>query len=472
MADGGIIEKLLIQIGVDSKGVEQGATQAVQKTATALKSAVGMFVMPVFTALLSGQFIKQTYDEVINLDHLSTSLGVNVERLQMWQGAAKDAGSSAEAVGALWQRMNAQITDAAINGTGTLKEFADKGVLPALTTIDGKIKDTDTYLLEMADAFKNMDAQTASGIGRRLGIRDFNLMNFFQQGSGAINQQLKHIKDLGVYTQKDVEIAREFDVALNDVSRVMKMSVVPIFRLVTPIISKLGMGLVYLRQHARAFIPAAVGLAAIITTAMIPSIKELGKQLWKLFTNPAFLKAALIIGVLVAIGLAIEDIMVWMEGGDSVIGEYLGSWEEFKPKIQPAIDVFNALVTQCKEVWRAMGELIEIIRDLPENASTAFGQTKDAIYNQFVEPVLKWFDDLMNKIRDFFSFVGTIGSTIASIGSSVGGLLARGKAGNIDNSNRNTSVVQNNTFNGVTGATDAANRLMGNNPVPAADGSY
>ena len=40
MADGGIIEKLLIQIGVDSKGVEQGATQAVQKTATALKSAV------------------------------------------------------------------------------------------------------------------------------------------------------------------------------------------------------------------------------------------------------------------------------------------------------------------------------------------------------------------------------------------------------------------------------------------------
>ena len=232
------------------------------------------------------------------------------------------------------------------------------------------------------------------------------------------------------------------------------------------------MGLVYLRQHARAFIPAAVGLAAIITTAMIPSIKELGKQLWKLFTNPAFLKAALIIGVLVAIGLAIEDIMVWMEGGDSVIGDYLGSWEEFKPKIQPAIDVFNALVTQCKEVWRAMGELIEIIRDLPENASTAFGQTKDAIYNQFVEPVLKWFDDLMNKIRDFFSFVGTIGSTIASIGSSVGGLLARGNAGNIDNSNRNTSVVQNNTFNGVTGATDAANRLMGNNPVPAANTAY
>lgn len=472
MADGGIIEKLLIQIGVDSKGVEQGATQAVQRTATALKSAVGMFVMPVFTALLSGQFIKQTYDEVINLDHLSTSLGVNVERLQMWQGAAKDAGSSAEAVGALWQRMNAQIADAAINGTGTLKEFADKGVLPALTTIDGKIKDTDTYLLEMADAFKNMDAQTASGIGRRLGIRDFNLMNFFQQGSGEINQQLKHIKDLGVYTQRDVEIAREFDVALNDVSRVMKMSVVPIFRLVTPIISKLGMGLVYLRQHARAFIPAAVGLAAIITTAMIPSIKELGKQLWKLFTNPAFLKAALIVGVLAAIGLAIEDIMVWMEGGDSVIGEYLGSWEEFKPTIQPIIDLFNAFVTQLNAVWDAFGELIDIIKAFPENASTAFGQTKDAIYNQFVEPVIKWFDDLMNKIRDFFSFLGTIGSTIAGIGSSVGGLLARGNAGNIDNSNRNTSVVQNNTFNGVTGATDAANRLMGNNPVPAANTAY
>ena len=77
MADG-IIEKLIISIGVDSKGVEQGATNAVKKASSALKSAIGTFIAPVMGALLSGQFIKNTYQEIINLDHLSTSLGVQI----------------------------------------------------------------------------------------------------------------------------------------------------------------------------------------------------------------------------------------------------------------------------------------------------------------------------------------------------------------------------------------------------------
>ena len=471
MADG-IIEKLIISIGVDSKGVEQGATNAVKRASSALKSAIGTFIAPVMGALLSGQFIKNTYQEVINLDHLSTSLGVNVERLQMWQGAAKDAGSSAEAVGSMWMRMNAMITQATTSGTGRLHDLAEKGVVPALTTIDGKVKDTDTYLLELSDTLHKMDAQAASGFGRQLGIRDYNLMNFLQQGSGAINQQLKHIKDLGVYTQKDVEVAREFDVALNDVSRVMKMTLVPIFRLLAPLIAKLGMAVVYARQHWKALVPALIAISTIIVAKMIPSIKLLSKELLKLLMNPAFLKLAAIVALFVALGLAIEDILVWMDGGESVIGDFLGPWEEFKPKVQPAIDVFNALVTQCKEVWRAMGELVDIIRDLPENASVAFGQTKNAIYREFVQPVTEWFNELLSTIQNFFNFVGNIGNSIKNIGTNAKNLLSRGSVGNTDNSQHSTSVVQNNTFNGVKDGQDGANRLMGNNPVPAYNGSY
>ena len=472
MADG-IIEKLIISIGVDSKGVEQGATNAVKKASSALKSAIGTFIAPVMGALLSGQFIKNTYQEIINLDHLSTSLGVNVERLQMWQGAAKDAGSSAEAVGALWQRMNAMITEASVNGSGRLHDLAEKGIVPALKTVDGKVKDTDTYLLELSDTLHKMDAQAASGFGRQLGIRDYNLMNFLQQGSGAINQQLKHIKDLGVYTQRDVEIAREFDVALNDVTRVMKMSLVPIFRLVTPLISKLGMALVQLRQHWMVFGPVIALIAGMIMKTLIPSFKALWVDgLKPLLMNPAMWKLAAIAAALVLLGLALEDIYVWINGGQSVVGRYLGSWEEFKPKIQPAIDVFNALVTQCKEVWRAMGELVDIIRDLPENASVAFGQTKDAIYREFVQPVTEWFNELLSTIQNFFNFVGNIGNSIKSIGTNAKNLLSRGSVGNTDNSQHSTSVVQNNTFNGVKDGQDGANRLMGNNPVPAYNGSY
>ena len=232
------------------------------------------------------------------------------------------------------------------------------------------------------------------------------------------------------------------------------------------------MAVVYARQHWRAFLPALIAISTIIVAKMIPSIKLLSKELLKPLMNPAFLKLAVIVGLFVALGLAIEDILVWMDGGESVIGEFLGPWEEFKPKVQPAIDVFNALVTQCKEVWRAMGELVDIIRDLPDNASVAFGQTKDAIYREFVQPVTEWFNELLSTIRNFFDFVGNIGNSIKNIGTNAKNLLSRGSVGNADNSQHSTSVVQNNTFNGVKDGQDGANRLMGNNPVPAYNGSY
>lgn len=432
MADN-IIEKLMVSIGVDSKGLESGIQNAVKKSAVSLKSAIGTFVAPVMGALLSGQFIKQTYEEIMQVDHLSAALGVNVERLQMWQGAAKDAGSSGEALGNLWQKMNQQMTQAALEGKGTLADLAEKGVVPALKTIDGKIKDTDTYLLELSDTLKNMDAQTASGIGRQLGIRDHNLLNFFMQGSGEINQQLNHIKELGVYTKRDVDIAREFDNALNDVTRVMKMSLVPVFRLITPLLSAMGRGMVYLSKHWRAFIPVVALVSGIIMKSLIPSIVALGKALFGfVLANPY---VAALVALFVALGLVIEDVLVWMEGGESVIGEFLGSFDEFSAK---AIEAFNTAKTAAQNFFR---------------------------------PVAEWADRLKEKLLSLWNFIKDIPNKIKSVGLSALNLTARTGGGNTDNSNHNTEVQQNFTFNGVKDGQDAA-RLVKENPVPAVNGAY
>ena len=500
-----VIEELLIKIGVDSKGLENGIQGAVKKSAFALKSAITTFVAPVMGALLSGAFIKNTYQEVINLDHLSTSLGVNVERLQMWQGAAKDAGSSAEALGGLWQRMNAMMTDAAMNGSGTLYELAEKGVIPALTTIDGKVKDTDTYLLELADTFHKMDAQTASGLGRKMGIRDFNLMNFLQQGSGEINQQLMHIKELGVYTHEDVLIAREFDVALNDVSRVMKMILVPIFRLVTPLIAKLGRALIDIRKHWMVLVPALALVAGMIVKSMIPAFGDLYRVIKPLMS----LKLAGALAVLVALGLALEDIYVWINGGESIIGEYLGTWEEFKPTIQPAIDaieelgrelkslaptfeelfkeakplffdllgviidfsvattkVFLALVQGIIEgfilpIIRAfkafqnddIGGLIDAFMDMPGKIFTAMQNAAKVVYEVFIAPLERWFDGLAKKILNFFSidFAGKTAKLTASGGGT----------GSFGGNNVTNNVDANITVNGAGNPTLVAKETAG-----------
>lgn len=430
----GIIEQLKIVIGVDSSAVESGVQNAAKKAAFSLKNALNSFIAPVMGALMSGQFIKQTYEEIMQIDHLSTALGVNVERLQMWQGAAKDAGSSGEALGAIWQRMNSMMTQAALDGKGTLADLAEKGVVPALKTIDGKVKDTDTYLLELSDTLKNMDAQTASGIGRQLGIRDHNLLNFFMQGSGEINAQLRHIKELGVYTKQDVLIAREFDNALNDVTRVLKMSLVPVFRIITPLLSAMGRGVVYLSKHWRAFIPVITLVAGLIAKSLIPSIVALGKALFGfVMANPY---VAALIALFVALGLVIEDVLVWMEGGESVIGDFLGSFDEFSAK---AIDAFNTAKTAA---------------------------------SNFFKPVAEWADKLKEKLLSLWNFIKDIPNKIGSIGLGAMNIVSRGGSGNTDNSVRNTENNITYNIDGAKEPTLVAREVARTNPVAANNGAY
>lgn len=55
-----------------------------------------------------------------------------------------------------------------------------------------------------------------------------------------------------------------------------------------------------------------------------------------------FLKIALIIG---AVALALEDLYVWINGGDSLIGAFIGKWEDVKYKILGVVSAIGAIVT-------------------------------------------------------------------------------------------------------------------------------
>ena len=52
----------------------------------------------------------------------------------------------------------------------------------------------------------------------------------------------------------------------------------------------------------------------------------------------------LVIAGLVLLGIAIEDIYQWMTGGDSVIGDWLGKWEDVRVKIEENIFIVNAMI--------------------------------------------------------------------------------------------------------------------------------
>ena len=54
----------------------------------------------------------------LQVDRLSKSLGVNIEQLQAWQGAAQNAGVQADEIGEIFADLNDWMIDAAVNGSG------------------------------------------------------------------------------------------------------------------------------------------------------------------------------------------------------------------------------------------------------------------------------------------------------------------------------------------------------------------
>ena len=495
-----VIEKFFIQIGVDAKGVDKSIKKVVNDAGGTLKKALSAETLMgaralALAAAATAMYIKSTYAEITALDKLSKELNTSTQRLQMWQGAAEDAGVATDEVGKTWQRMNTLLAETATSGKGALADFVNAGVLPSLQMVDGKLKDTETYILEMADALKNMDAQTRNAVGGKLGIRDNAMLEFLAQGSGAINQQLGHIKELGLYTKEDLEITLEFQKAIkdlrqsfNDMIRTVKTGLLPVYRAVVPVLTKIVQWVSKLIEHWRVFIPAALAVAGVILKSVIPAIGLLSKALLKLLMNPAFLKLALIVGVLAAIGLAIEDILVWMEGGESVIGEFFGPYETFGKRVEDMLKELMANLTEllhvivdpfmagieavaewAESVQKSIQAVVDEFTSLPDRIGEGLQQAANRFKEWFTDPISRWIDELLAKIKGFFN----IGEQIKSITAGASAMLQRGGGTtNTDNSQHSTSVVQNNTFNGVTGATDAANRLMGNNPIPAADSAY
>lgn len=321
MAQGNVIERFFIALGLDTKDVEKGINKTVDTVKGGLKELLVGAVLPAVGALASGALVQQFTEEITQVDRLSKSLGINIEQLQAWQGAAENAGVAGEEIGEIFADLNDWMIDSAVNGSGALNDFIEKGMLPAVKDANGAMKSTEQYALELADAFAKMDKQQATGIGRQIGISNAGMVAFFQQGSASISAQMQQIKQLGVYTEDDAKAAKEFSVAIKDLSRALKMLLLPLFRIVAPAATFIARGIQEATKHTAAFIPVLVGLAAVLSAALYPALIKNAKAALAFLASPW----GILLAALTAIGLLLDDFVTWLEGGESAFGDFYES---------------------------------------------------------------------------------------------------------------------------------------------------
>ena len=158
----------------------QGGLKRIGKSVGSLKSGL--------LALGAGVGLKKLASSIDELAKSSARLGLTVNQIQSLQFAASQSGASAEELEKGLTRFSRAISEANTGiGTG-LRAFEMLGV--SLTSREGELKNTDTLLMQVSDALKDIQSpadrvRIAFDLFGRSGV---NLINALQGGSEAVQK--------------------------------------------------------------------------------------------------------------------------------------------------------------------------------------------------------------------------------------------------------------------------------------------
>ena len=312
-----------------SKGLEKQAAQSAKSTkqAKSLTQAVGSLAkgFAAFTALVMGsnalgKLIREGAQANVELDNLSRNIGMSRNQLQAWGGMAEMAGGSAEGMKGSLAGLSMGITRLTTMGDTSMVPFFNAfGV--ALLNADGKARDLDSIMLDLADRFSKMDRVQAYNLAKSMGLDD-GTINTLMLGRAEMEKMLEMQRNLYRSGEKEIQVSRELTQAqgyLNAQWDSLKTMLADALAPVLLKIVKMVSGFVdYLMKHENSIKHVFEGLAFVLGAVLVPVFIAAAASLLA-FIAP-FAPFILTVGALGAAFLLLyDDYKTWAEGGKSLL---------------------------------------------------------------------------------------------------------------------------------------------------------
>lgn len=449
MASSETVGEFLIKMGVDADGVDRKVNDVVNNIGNSINNFVTGVLAPAMAGLASLDFFKTMSDDIVQADRLSESLGMNIEKFSAWQNAAELAGVEAEEVASLFSDMNDWKLDFDLNDSGPLKDFIDNGLISGVRDANGEMKKTEDYILEIADALAKMDKEQANGLLVQMGVSDLNMVAWLQQGGDAIREQLELMKKFGTYSEEDAKMATEFSMSIKLLSMGFKKSMLPLFHLLAPILTQIAKKFGDLSAEIQNFIPkiedissagenvaqnvqqafsvlynnimafapllAGVGLMKLmgIFKSMATAIKKASIVARAFILSPW----GIVLTSLLAIGVAVQEFMKWLNGGDSALSSFFetlfGDTENAKNILDNVYNGFMDIVSKFEDNF---SQLIPRFEELGQALLNLFNKIVDSEgFSLFVDVIISVIGFITTAIASFVNFLADNSNEIASI---------------------------------------------------------
>lgn len=349
-----VIDALLITLGVDSSGVKSGMAQAENTIAASAKNIMNNILAPLAAALAVGSAFKEYLAGAQAVGNLANTLNENQEDMQAWAQAVERAGGDASAFEGSLVSLNSKMLEFAQTGTSSAAPaLAQLGI--SARDSNGNIKSSIDIISELARVADTMDPARFQALTSSLGI-DSGTLLLLKQGSISVDELVSRQKLLGVYTAEDSTIATKMGNAIKDLMQVLKSISTIIMRIVLPpltwLTDKMVEFVLFIREH-EVFLRAVIsGIAAVLTALLLPAIIKIGAAA---LANPLTWIFLIVAAAVVAVSLLIEDLYVYMKGGQSALGGFwsiFGSGEEVAAKLSKAWaklkDIFLVIIEYVK----------------------------------------------------------------------------------------------------------------------------
>lgn len=307
------LREILAQFGVkfDQASVAkadnsiQGLVEKVQGFATAAAAALGVNAVK--------GFILDLVDQADALGDTSAALGVNAQVLQSWKYAAERAGGSGDAVVGALAKIQKQVNESP-------EGFKDLGI--EVKTAQGELKGAAELFEEAAAAIAAIENPTeqAAKASKVFGRSFLDIIPLLKQGPEGIEKLRARFAELGGgFDDAFIEKAGEIDDQLKDLDVASRSLKVQIGSRLLPAVTKL-LDLALRADHTiqgwtknTKLLEAALAGAALRGAGLLSDkIGGLGAAFRKL--APQILKTVLPL-------LLLEDLFVFLSGGDSLLGD-------------------------------------------------------------------------------------------------------------------------------------------------------
>jgi hypothetical protein len=387
------LRELAIELGIE---VDEDAVEDAEKSLQEFQANIGKYALAAVAALGTAavglaEFGRET---AVAIEQGSRQLGISRQEFQQWEAVARSAGAEGEKIIDVMANLQEKAQGVALDPHGEMaKTFQRLGI--AARDANGQIRTGPQLMRDAADALARMGPgteQTATAM-QLFGDAGRELLPVLGQGSAAIDRVIADFERLGGGLDDEaIESSLEFNKALLTLKSTLMGALSPVLKAINPILSQVATWFTEAAAKMRAFaerstalrttlialITGGIGALAFAIDAALPVIAA-----WVIAWAPFIAGTIGVTAAVAAFSLVIDDLITFLEGGDSALGAFLdtiggaGTAERVLEKIREKFDKVERAIENMKRAASGIADKIglgiDAVDNFASNAQTKIG---------------------------------------------------------------------------------------------------